>query len=147
MRVVLDSSILVRAYVSGSGPAAMLIPPKHSIVISQYILDEVRRVLSYPRIGGRYGVAVEKIDERLSLLVKGGQWIVPTLGPPIVPADPDDDPVLYTAVSGNAGVICTLDRHFHSPPVLAFCASCGIRVLTDVELLDELPADAAGQSA
>ncbi len=52
-----------------------------------------------------------------------------------VPADPDDDPVILTAVEGNAGVICTLDRHFHHPEVLAYCAEREIRILSDVELL------------
>jgi putative PIN family toxin of toxin-antitoxin system len=153
MRVVLDSSILVRAYVSSSGPAARLIrtltPPKHRIVISQFIVDEVSRVLSYPRIGGKYGVAIDQIERRLHLLVEGSDWITPEIGDPIILTDPDDDPVLYTAVSGKAGVLCTLDRHFEAPHVLAFCAHHRIRVLKDVQLLTELLLDdaAAGQSA
>ena len=57
-----------------------------------------------------------------------------------VPNDPNDDPVLETALSGRAEVLCTLDRHFHHRTVLRFCREHGIQVLTDVELLSMLRA-------
>jgi len=37
-------------------------------------------------------------------------------------------------------ILCTLDRHFRQPLVRAYCATYGIRVLTDVDLLVELRA-------
>jgi hypothetical protein len=50
--------------------------------------------------------------------------------------DPADDYVIYTAAEGNADVLCTLNtRHFAAPEVQEFCASKGIRVMTDVEAL------------
>jgi predicted nucleic acid-binding protein len=59
-----------------------------------------------------------------------------------VARDPDDNPVVQTAVEGNAEVLCTLDRHFRDPVVVAYCAAKGIRIVGDVELLRELkPAD------
>jgi hypothetical protein len=32
-------------------------------------------------------------------------------------------------------VLCTVDKHFYEPNVLAFCARHGIQLMTDVELL------------
>ena len=50
-------------------------------------------------------------------------------------SDPDDDPVVYTAVDGQADVLCTLDRDLFQPSVVAFCGEKHIAVVTDVELL------------
>ena len=55
--------------------------------------------------------------------------------------DPDDDPVIYTALAGAADVICTVDRHFYEPGVLGFCSRYGIRIMDDVELLHDLRAE------
>jgi predicted nucleic acid-binding protein len=52
--------------------------------------------------------------------------------------DPDDDPVIQTAIEGKADVLCTLDRHLRTQNVQDYCQLHGIRVLTDVEFLDEL---------
>ncbi len=31
----------------------------------------------------------------------------------VIVRDPDDDPILQTAMAGNADVLCALDRHFY----------------------------------
>ncbi len=49
--------------------------------------------------------------------------------------DANDDPVVYTAVSGQADVLCTVDKHFYEPDVFAFCSRQGIQLMTDVKLL------------
>jgi predicted nucleic acid-binding protein len=117
----------------------------HRIVLSQFIVGEVSRVLSYPRIGGRYHVAPEQIEKRLSLLIEGTEMVEPFPGASVVLADANDDPVIYTAVAGKADVLCTLDRHFYAPGVTAFCARHGIRVMKDLELLAELRDSDAGK--
>jgi predicted nucleic acid-binding protein len=67
--------------------------------------------------------------------IAAGEIYDPVVSEPVVLKDPNDDPVIYTAVVGKADVICTLDRHFSDPPVLEFCRMRNIRVMTDVELL------------
>jgi predicted nucleic acid-binding protein len=62
----------------------------------------------------------------------------PVVVEPVVLTDPDDDPVLYTALDGNAEVLCTLNTDFYRPNVLAFCLANQIQVVTDVELLNTL---------
>jgi hypothetical protein len=57
---------------------------------------------------------------------------------PVVLADPADDPVVYTAISGGADVLCTLDRHFYAPQVMSFCGKHGIEIMSDVDLLQSL---------
>jgi len=53
VRFTLDSNILVRAATSPRGPALRvldIILSGHALVLSWFILDEVERVLLYPRI-------------------------------------------------------------------------------------------------
>jgi len=57
-----------------------------------------------------------------------------------ITTDPDDMPVLQTAIIGDAQVLCTLDRHFYSPAVLAYCSRNDLEVLGDAELLSRLRA-------
>jgi predicted nucleic acid-binding protein len=57
---------------------------------------------------------------------------------PIVQKDPDDDHVIAAAIVGNAEVICTRDTHFDEPFVRAHCQLHGIRIITDLALLQEL---------
>lgn len=116
MRVLLDTNVLVRATGASAGPAQALLlrlaAPPHALVLSAFLLDELRRVLAYPRM--------------LSQTVLH---------------DPDDDPMVACAVYGRADVLCTLDRHLHVHDVRAYCAPFKIRVLTDAELLAELRAE------
>lgn len=56
----------------------------------------------------------------------------------VVPNDPDDDPIVATAVAGNARYLCTLDKHLHQPTVKEYCRVRGIEIVTDVELLEIL---------
>jgi predicted nucleic acid-binding protein len=61
----------------------------------------------------------------------------------VVSTDPDDDPVVATAVHGQAEVLCTRDRHLRSPVVKAYCSNHGIEVLTDIDVLRILRAAAS----
>ncbi|MEX0717913.1 MAG: hypothetical protein WD066_15065 [Planctomycetaceae bacterium] len=56
----------------------------------------------------------------------------------VVPDDPDDDPIIATAVVGKVDVLCTLDRHIRLPEVEAYCAARNTRVMTDVDFLELL---------
>jgi hypothetical protein len=61
--------------------------------------------------------------------------VQPVVVEPVVLTDPNDDPVLYTALDGNTEVLCTLNADFYKPNVLAFCLTNRIQIMTDVELL------------
>jgi predicted nucleic acid-binding protein len=59
VRFTLDSNILVRAATSPRGPALRLLDivlGAHTLVLSRFILEEVERVLLYPRIQARYRI-------------------------------------------------------------------------------------------
>ena len=142
MRLTLDSNILVRAVTSPQGPALRLpdmLLGLHTLVSSRFILDEVERVLLYQRIQARYQIAPAEAAQFVGRLAEAAHLIEPVITLPIVVADPNDGPVLYTAADGKADVLCTLNtRHFTSPQVPALCAARSIRTMTDVEVLREL---------
>jgi hypothetical protein len=72
-------------------------------------------------------------------LLKSLSWSSPVIVCPLILSDPADDPVLYTAATGNAEILSTLNvRHFAATRVQQFCSEHGIRILTDVEVLQEL---------
>lgn len=66
---------------------------------------------------------------------------VPRSLPRVVPGDPKDDPVLMTALGGQANVLTTRDQHFFDPRVLAFAMAHGVRIVRDDKLLEEFRAD------
>jgi predicted nucleic acid-binding protein len=106
--------------------------------LSPFLLAEVNRVLRYPRVQALYPLNVDEIRDHLQSLESLADLVIPGEGRPIVVKDPNDDPVVYTALVGQADVLCTVDRHFYDPSVLSFCARYGFQIMTDVELLHAL---------
>ncbi|HMO15653.1 MAG TPA: putative toxin-antitoxin system toxin component, PIN family [Pirellulaceae bacterium] len=145
MRVVLDTNILVRAAsIRNRGPAfevlKILLEPEHVLCSSPFMLDELIRVLRYPRLRSVHRLTEYEMDafvlaiQKASLMVSLSSEVEFA----IVPNDPKDDPIVQTAVLGKASVICTLDRHLYAPEVLRYCSERDISILSDVELLERL---------
>ena len=143
MIVTFDSSILVRATKSSHGPARRLIDalaarPEHVIALSPFILGEVGKVLSYPRMQTLFALTANEIHSHVNFLRSVSRVVEPQMGLPVVLLDPNDDAVLYTAVAAGADVLCVRDRHFYDAHVLAFCAREDIRVMDELALLELL---------
>jgi len=71
------------------------------------MLEELRRVLTYPRVAAQHRLTPQELEE---------------------------------FATGLSQVLCTLDRNFYSPTVLAYCGQHGLEVLGDAELLSRLRA-------
>ena len=82
------------------------------LVLSPAILMEVRRVLTYPHVQARWPLTEQVIEEYLAVLEAAGVVVeLPEVSPAVV-SDPDDDPILQTAIVGHADVLCTRDGAF-----------------------------------
>ncbi len=142
MRIVLDSNILVRAFVSSHGLAhdllLAILSSDHTLILSNKILIEAARVLRYPRLMMVHGESEETIYDFTSWLRNAAEIVMldPLARAPI--RDRNDIFVLQTALSGEADVLCTGDRDFFEPPASIFLASCGIEVLTDAQFMRRL---------
>ena len=137
MRIVLDSNILVRAFVRSRGLAydllLAILSSDNTLVLSNEILSETARVLRYPRLMAVHGESEEAIYSFAGWLRDVAEIVQLN---PLTPAsirDRNDIFVLQTALAGEADVLCTGDRDFFSPPASIFLANeewsydgCGI---------------------
>jgi putative PIN family toxin of toxin-antitoxin system len=139
-----DTNILVRAVISPYGAAAELVrivTNDHLLITSHYVLSELYDVLRRSQIRKLHKLSDAKIRRVVSHFYKLSALVsLPSPLPIVVPLDPKDNPIVMTAVAGQAEVLCTLDRHLHEPHVVLLCADQGVRVLRDTELLAELRA-------
>ena len=145
MRIVLDTNILVRANAKAKGPARELLQliihsPEHVLLLSPFLLRELERVFSYERVRASTKLTDLEVTEYLSYLraKEVSQLVFPGPAPRVVPSDPDDDPVVHTAVVGQADALCTLNRHFYEPTVLDYCRERGVFITSDVDFLNLL---------
>ena len=141
------TNILVRAGAKSKGPAKELLrlivnSPEHVLLISPFILMELERICSYPRVRTATRLSDDEVMEYLGYLCSRhvSEAVFPGPAPAVVPSDADDDPVVHTAVVhttvvGRADVLCTLNRHFYHPSVLAYCNQRGVTIGSDVEIL------------
>ncbi len=144
MRAVLDTNILARTVLNPTGPAgealSILSRSPHTLLLSLPQVSELSRVLAYPRLQSIHGWSDDERQAYVTNLQQNAYMVVPATLPEggVVTHDADDNAIVAAAVSGQADVICTLDRHFRDPNVQSFCAAKGIRIVTDAELLEIL---------
>jgi len=108
------------------------------LIVSRYLLQELERVLTYPRLLRRSGLTPLDITEFMEFLARVSTLVDPAPVPENVLRDQSDVPVLGTALARAADVICTRDADFFEDRVQHFGARRGIRILTDAELLRSL---------
>ena len=109
MRVVLDANVLISAVISPRGnPATILCLWQHErfdLVISDSIMEELERVLYYPRIRERYHLPERTIQQFLQLIA-GSTTIMNPIGRlSVIDRDPSDNRYLECAVESRASYI------------------------------------------
>lgn len=136
MRVCLDTNVLVAAFATRGLCADVLrtVLAEHELVIGEFILNELRRVLtSKLKVPSARVDAIEAIFAPFPLLPK------PSTPSDIDVRDPSDRWILATAIAGRADVLVTGDED-----LLAVAASAPIRIVTPRafwDLLREPPTD------
>ena len=120
MRAVLDPNVLVSAVLSRTGtPAVVLrswIEGAYELIVSPALLEELERVLAYPKIAKK--VSPHEARELLDVLRLHAVTLDdPDVAPPIQSRDPADDYLTSLAasaqavlVSGDAGLLGLADR-------------------------------------
>ena len=142
MRIVLDTTILVRANESSQGLARQLlleiVTGRHTLLLCTEILFELARVLRYPRMQALHGLPESRIYDYIGFLREVSELVTlnPLLSIPI--RDVNDIVVVQTALIGEADVICTKDEDFFDPGMTRFLTRVGVSVMDDVTLMQRL---------
>lgn len=111
MRLVVDTNVLASGLLSGKSLPGHLLSlwrtGRFDLLTGQSQLDEVARVLRYPRIRDRLsaGVAGRLINDLRNVCIVVARPARVDLSP-----DPDDNEILGIAVAGRADVLVTGDR-------------------------------------
>lgn len=115
MRVVLDANIYVSALVNTQGYPRRIMERweqnKFDVLVSASIIDEVGRVLRYPRIAQRHRQGEEAIQRFLELLSSQAVMVEPTEVLAVIKEDQSDNRYLECAAEGKAQYIISGDKH------------------------------------
>jgi len=115
MRVVLDANVLISAVISEKGNPAEILrrweKQEFDLVISPPILEEVERVIHYPRIQEKYNLPEEEVEEFLDLICGQTILVEPQMKLKVIERDPEDNRYLECATTGGADYIVSGDDH------------------------------------
>jgi hypothetical protein len=115
IKVVLDANQYVSVLLKPHSNPARVIQLVHAgqvtLLASPAIMDEVRRVLSYPKLKKLHRRSPQEIERFLGKLEKIALVTPGSLAVSAVKDDPSDDIYLACAVEGNADFIVSGDHH------------------------------------
>ncbi len=119
MRVVLDTNVFVSALIAPRSIPAKILSlareGKFALVISPKIIQEIRRVLGYPKIAARlkkHQVSTDEVEVFLEKITQAAHSTPGILQVDTVQDDPADNDILACALEGEADFIVSGDHHF-----------------------------------
>ncbi len=112
IRAVIDTNVLASALIKPDSPAGrvlrMLGEGKFELVFSRAVLDELIRVLAYPKLRQKYKISRTDIEKIIAILVLRGEMVIPSQSIHVF-RDAHDDIFIEAAVSGRADYLVTGD--------------------------------------
>jgi putative PIN family toxin of toxin-antitoxin system len=134
-KVVLDANIFVSALLVSDSNAAKILDLARAgeleLLISPGILEEIARVLQYPKLKKRHRRTPRELRAFLKEFAEFATVVAGESKIEAVKADPDDDKYLACAVEGQADFIISGDRHLTDLGVFR-----GIRIVSPGEFLE-----------
>lgn len=131
MRVVLDTNVIISGLLRAGSPADQLRQAWESrrltLISSEWQLDELRRVSRYPHLKERF--APHEAGRLVRQIRRLAELVQPAPGTDISP-DPDDNPILATAITGGAQYLVTGDKNH----LLSLVKVDSIRIVTAREM-------------
>ena len=112
-RVVVDTNVFISSLLSTRGATYQLMEMwkngRFHLITSPYLVNELTRVLTYPRIAKRLRVTGAETATIIQYLLANAEMMPGTLQLPGVTRDPKDDAVVACAQEGNADYIVSGD--------------------------------------
>ena len=113
LRVVLDSNVILSGLMSPKGTTGKIIQAwkdnRFTLLICEAQLEEIKRVLAYPKIQKRLDWSAEKINLYIKLLAYRSEYLDISGIEARVPLDADDEMLLATLIAGKADYLVTGD--------------------------------------
>ncbi len=114
MRIVLDTNVVISAFLSPSGPPAQIVDAwqrrEFMVIVSQAVIAEYQRALEYDHIRKRHRMTNEQLDELISGFHERGTLVALDETINIV-RDPNDNHLIECAVAESATYNVSGDSH------------------------------------
>lgn len=137
-KVVLDTNNLVSSIINRKGASSKILDlfrkDRLTIFTSPFQLEELRRVLSYPRIAQKYHLTPAKIKKMVTIIKRLSSIVYPAQTPQIIKLDPDDNQILAIAQEAKVNSIISGDKH-----LLTLKNWKGIPIVTAKKFLEAYP--------
>jgi putative PIN family toxin of toxin-antitoxin system len=118
MRVVLDANVIASALINPQGAPAQVLDAwraeRFQLLLSSAILEEVGRVLRYPKVAIYHRWPEERLQMWLEDLAHFALTMPGALTLAVIQEDPPDNRYLECAVEGDAAYLVSGDRHLLS---------------------------------
>lgn len=113
-RVVFDCNVYFQAFISDTGPAGQLLRAvserKLSLFLSEFILDELRNVLTRPHLVAKFRFTGERVATYLGLLAELTTMVADVPHVFDFPRDPNDEHYVDLALAVQAHLIVSRDK-------------------------------------
>lgn len=113
LRVVLDSNVILSGLMSPKGTTGQIIQAwkdnRLTLLICEAQLEEIKRVLAYPKIQKRLNWSAEKINLFVKLLAYRSEYVDISGVKAYVPQDADDEMLLATLIAAQADYLVSGD--------------------------------------
>ncbi len=114
LRAVLDTNVIVSGTIQNSGSPFMILEAwrksRFILITSRTLIDEVRRVLHYPRIQKKYRITEKQIMNIMKNLINYSVTTPGNIKLTVIKRDPQDNEVLIAALEGEADHIVSGDN-------------------------------------
>jgi putative PIN family toxin of toxin-antitoxin system len=137
IRVVLDANVIASTLMNPQGTPAQVLDAwraeRFQLMISAAILDEIGRVLRYPKIAAYHQWSEERLRTWLEDLAHLALMMPGILTLAAIQEDPSDNRYLECAVEGEAAYLISGDSH-----LLSLGTFQGIRIISSRAFLETL---------
>lgn len=114
MKVVLDTNLLISAFITPNGEPAQVVKLLQSedfyLLLSPDVFRELERVIQYPKLRKLYQYTDEQVEDFLEGIRRIAIWLEATETLSVVHNDESDNRFIELAVAGSARYIITGDK-------------------------------------
>ena len=137
LKIVLDTNVFVSALINPRGKPAQILnyvfESKVRLFTSPSIIEELERVLSYPKLVKRHGLEKQELKEFVSDLLSILSLVEGKKAIELIAEDPADNNYLSCVVDAKADFIVSGDIH-----LLNLREYEGIQIITPAQFLEML---------